>query len=75
MTFEEYLYWQAFDHLEPIGMIRENAFQANIAKTLFDVNYADHEFGFDKFMMWKHESERSTNEVMDDIKIRMDALL
>lgn len=74
MTYQEYQYWQAFDSLEPIGMLRENVFQAHIAKTVFDVNCPENEFELTDFMLFQEQPERSVEDVMDDIKTRMASL-
>ncbi|EPA9107910.1 hypothetical protein J8Z80_11190 [Acinetobacter nosocomialis] len=71
MTYHEYQYWQAFNILEPIGMQRENVFQANIAKTVFDVNCPDNGFGLSDFLLFQLHQERTVEDVMDDIKARM----
>ena len=45
----EFGYWMAFDTLEPIGLLREDYFQAHISKTIFDGAFPQHDLSFDKF--------------------------
>lgn len=60
--------------LEPIGMIRENSFQANIAKTIIDAKWPEHELQFSDFMLFQPEEEKTQEDVMDAIKARMAGL-
>jgi hypothetical protein len=75
MTYEEFVYWQAFNVLEPIGIYREDLLFGNIAKTLFDVNISDHALGLENFMMFRQPVERTVEDVCDDIKARMATLV
>lgn len=68
MSYVEFKYWQAFNILEPIGVIREDAMQANIAKTLADVHTRDHGLKLDNFMMFKQKVEKSKAEIVSNIK-------
>ncbi|MHA3057744.1 phage tail assembly protein T [Acinetobacter sp. ANC 4641] len=73
MSFVEFKHWLAFDELEPIGMIRENAFQASIAKSVIDAKYPNHDLGLTDFMLWHEEPEKSVDEVRDAIRANMSA--
>ena len=77
MTFEEYLHWRAFDQLEPIGSIREDAMFAGISKTLIDVNVRDHSLTIDDLMIFTKPTIQPTSkeENLQAIKSRLDALV
>ena len=75
MSFVEFQHWLAFDTLEPIGMIRENAFQAHIAKTVIDAKYPDHDMDLSNFMMWYEAPEKTVDEVRDAIRANMAAFV
>lgn len=75
MSYEEFVYWQAFNLLEPIGIYREDLLFGNIAKTLADVNVSDHGLGLDSFLMFRQPIERTVADICDDIKSRMAALV
>lgn len=68
------MYWQAFDVLEPIGMLRENAFQANIAKSVFDTQLPNHELNLSNFLLWHEEAEPTRNDVVANVKAKLDSL-
>lgn len=55
-------------------MIRENSFQANIAKTIIDAKWPEHELQFSDFMLFQPEEEKTQEDVMDAIKARMAGL-
>lgn len=68
MSYVEFRYWQAFNSLEPIGIIREDMMQANIAKTLADVHAPKHGLKLDSFMMFKQKVEKTKAELVANIK-------
>lgn len=68
MSYVEFKYWQAFNSLEPIGVIREDMMQANIAKTLADVHAPKHDLKLDSFMMFKQKVEKTKAELVANIK-------
>lgn len=75
MSYHEFLHWQAFNLIEPIGIYREDMISANIAKTIADVKVPDHGLGLDSFMLFKQQVERTVEDVCDDIKSRMSAFV
>lgn len=68
MSYVEFKYWQAFNSLEPIGVIREDMMQANIAKTLADIHAPKHDLMLDSFMMFKQKVEKTKSELVANIK-------
>lgn len=75
MSYSEFLYWQAFSVLEPIGIMREDALFANVSKTIADVKFPDHGLELDSFMVFKPRIERTVQDVCDDIKFRMSSFM
>lgn len=71
MSYREFLYWQAFDQLEPIGVSREDLLFGNIAKTIADIKIREHGLSLEDFMLFKQKQERTVEDVCDDIKSRM----
>lgn len=55
-------------------MMRENAFQANIAKSIIDSQIQDHGLNLEQFMLWHEVREKSNEELMDNVKSSLDAL-
>lgn len=71
MPYREFLYWQAFNLIEPIGVYREDLLFSNLAKTIADVNVPDHGVELESFMMFKEHKEKTVEDLCDDIKARM----
>lgn len=71
MSYEEFIHWQAFNVLEPIGIYREDVLFGNIAKTIADVKLVDHGIEFESFMMFQQPVVRTIENVCDDINARM----
>lgn len=71
MSYHEFVYWQAFNILEPIGILRDDILHANIAKTIVDSKIPEHGLEFEHFMMFKEPVVRTVDDVCDDIKARM----
>lgn len=71
MSYHEFLHWQAFNLLEPIGIYREDLLFSNLTKTIADVNVPNHGVEFDSFMIFKPQVERTVEDLCNDIKARM----
>lgn len=71
MEYSEFLHWQAFNLMEPIGISREDLLFGNVAKTIADANVPDHNCTFESFMLFKQHVERTVEDVCDDINARM----
>lgn len=71
MSYYEFLHWQAFNLIEPIGIYREDLLFSNLTKTIADVNIPDHGVELESFMMFKEQKERTVDDLCDDIKSRM----
>lgn len=77
MTSAEFGYWRAFDALEPIGILREDFFQANIAKSVFDGAYPKHDLPFEKFFVFSkfHEQPETIEQLQEKIKAQFAAFI
>ncbi|WP_151753310.1 phage tail assembly protein T [Acinetobacter soli] len=65
MSYSEFLYWQAFNLLEPIGLEREDWMQANISKALIDSNVPNHGFEVKDFRIFYEHREKTKEELSE----------
>ena len=68
MSYVEFKYWQAFSTLEPIGVLREDMLQANIAQTLADIHAPKHGLKLDSFMLFKQKVSKTKAELVANLK-------
>lgn len=77
MPYSEFSYWKAFDALEPIGILREDYFQAHIAKTIFDGAFPKHDLTFEKFFLFSqfHEQPETKEQIREKVKAQFAAFI
>ncbi|WP_151731859.1 phage tail assembly protein T [Acinetobacter ursingii] len=75
MTHSEFVYWQAFNLIEPIGIDREDWMQANIAKSLVDANVPNHGFGLTDFRLFYEHREKTKEELCELAHARFASLV
>lgn len=68
MSYQEFVYWQAFNLIEPIGIAREDYLQANVSKSVIDAAFPKNGFGLDDFRLFKPVVEQSPDDLRNQIK-------
>lgn len=69
MSYQEFVYWRAFDVIEPIGIRREDYLQAKISKSVIDAAYPKNDLDLDSFRLFKPVVEKSSDDVRNQIKM------
>lgn len=68
MSYQEFVYWRAFDVIEPIGIGREDVMHANVAKCVIDAAYPRNDLDLDSFRLFKPAVEKSSDDLRNQIK-------
>lgn len=77
MSFEEYRYWCAFNLIEPIGCIREDAMFAGVAKTIADANVPKHDLTLNDLMIFNKHQDQTLSKADNQaaVKAKLDSLV
>lgn len=71
MCQEEFEYWQAFNLLEPIGVLREDLLTASIVKSALDIAAPNNPYTLSDCTIFKErnpDSEPTLEETMNNVK-------